>query len=90
MPDEDYRELQFHLASRPDAGKLIPGSGGLRKIRWSLGSHGKRGGVRTIYYWAVAQEKILMLMVYSKTEQDDLTPDQLRVLKQVVREEFKQ
>lgn len=55
-----------------------------------LGSRGKRGGVRTIYYLAVAQEKILMLMVYSKTEQDDLTHDQLRVLKQVVREEFKQ
>ena len=51
IPDEKYRLLQIHLVNRPDAGKTVPGSGGLRKLRWSAGGHGKRGGIRVIYYW---------------------------------------
>jgi len=65
---------------RPDAGDLIPGGGGLRKIRWSAQGRGKRGGVRVIYYWAVRQEQILMLLMYAKNERDDLTVEQLKVL----------
>jgi len=53
--DDEYRELQATLVDRPDAGPVIPGSGGLRKIRWSTSGHGKRGGSRIIYYWATAQ-----------------------------------
>lgn len=55
-------------------GATIPHSGGLRKVRWSIGDRGKRGGVRAIYYWVVAQDQILMLFIYPKSEQDDLTP----------------
>jgi mRNA-degrading endonuclease RelE of RelBE toxin-antitoxin system len=50
---------------------------------------GKRGGVRVIYYWAANRDIVLMLLVYGKNEQDDLTPEQLRVLKRLVEEEFK-
>jgi mRNA-degrading endonuclease RelE of RelBE toxin-antitoxin system len=73
---------------RPDAGDLIPGSGGLRKIRWGIQGRGKRGGVRVIYYWAVNQDRILMLLMYAKNVQDDLTVDQLKVLQRIVKEEF--
>ena len=88
LNDKEYRLLQSTLMLRPDAGAIIPGSGGLRKIRWSAKGHGKRGGVRVIYYWAVSQERILMLLIYAKNEQDDLSPDQLKVLKRIVEEEY--
>ena len=88
LPDDEYRELQATLVDRPDAGPVIPGSGGLRKIRWSTSGHGKRGGSRIIYYWATAQERILMLFIYAKNESDDLTPDQLKMLRQIVENEY--
>jgi mRNA-degrading endonuclease RelE of RelBE toxin-antitoxin system len=88
LSDEKYRSLQQVLVADPEAGKLIPHSGGLRKIRWSVGGRGKRGGVRVIYYWAPAHETILMLLMYGKNEQDDLTRDELRILKHLVGEEF--
>jgi mRNA-degrading endonuclease RelE of RelBE toxin-antitoxin system len=72
--DENYRSLQQVLVADPEAGDLIRQSGGLRKIRWSVAGRGKRGGVRIIYYWAPARETILMLLMYGKNEQDDLTP----------------
>jgi mRNA-degrading endonuclease RelE of RelBE toxin-antitoxin system len=88
LPDDEYRELQATLVDRPDAGPVIPGGGGLRKIRWSASGHGKRGGARIIYYWATAQERILMLFIYVKNESDDLTPDQIKTLRQVVEKEY--
>jgi mRNA-degrading endonuclease RelE of RelBE toxin-antitoxin system len=89
LPDDEYRLLQHQLVAKPDTGKIIPGSGGLRKMRWSVSGRGKRGGIRIIYYWAVAQDRILMLFVYPKSEQDDLTPTQLRTLKRIIDEEYR-
>ena len=88
LTDDEYRELQKVLVNRPDVGSLIVGSGGLRKIRWARQGSGKRGGVRVIYYWAVSQEQILMLFMYPKGERDDLTPVQIRILKQIVKKEY--
>jgi hypothetical protein len=88
LADEEYRLLQSELLARPDAGAVIPGSGGLRKLRWSAHGHGKRGGARVIYYWAVANEQILMLFIYPKIVQDDLTPGQLRALRQIIESEY--
>jgi mRNA-degrading endonuclease RelE of RelBE toxin-antitoxin system len=88
LDDDDYRRLQIVLVIRPDAGDIIPGSGGLRKIRWGAPGRGKRGGVRVIYYWAVSQDRILLLLIYAKTEQDDLTAAQLKVLRRMVEEEY--
>ena len=88
LTDEEYRGLQEVLVNRPDGGALIVGSGGLRKIRWAKQGRGKRGGVRVIYYWAVSPEQILMLFMYPKRERDDLTPVQIRMLKQIVEEEY--
>jgi len=86
--DEEYRHLQELLVSRPDTGTVIPGSGGLRKIRWGKMGHGKRGGVRVIYYWAVEQHRIFMVLIYSKNEQDDLTLEQLKILRKIIEEEY--
>jgi hypothetical protein len=88
ISDEEYRLLQIHLVNRPDAGKTIPGSGGLRKLRWSAGGHGKRGGIRVIYYWLLPREAILLLYAYPKSEQDDLTAEQLRQIRKVVEKEY--
>ena len=84
MDDDHYRELQELLIENPEIGDLIKGSGGLRKIRWKLSGRGKRGGVRVIYYWAVSVDQIRMLYVYSKSDQENLTKDQLKVLRQIV------
>ena len=84
MDDERYSALQVHLANHPDAGQLIPGSGGLRKLRWAGGGHGKRGGLRLIYYWWVPQDRISMLLVYPKNEQEDLSADQVKHLRRAL------
>jgi mRNA-degrading endonuclease RelE of RelBE toxin-antitoxin system len=88
LSDEEYRLLQSVLANRPDAGVVIPSSGGLRKMRWGMTGRGKRGGVRIIYYWAVKQERILMLLIYPKNVKDDMTQEQLKILRTIVKEEF--
>ena len=89
LSDEEYRQLQLALVFHPDMGPVIPGNGGLRKARWAVEGRGKRGGVRVIYYWAIIHDKILMLFMYAKNEQDDLTPDQLKVLKRIIDEEYR-
>ena len=89
LDKDSYRLLQLRLVADPDAGALIQGTGGLRKIRWEGSGRGKRGGVRIIYYWATRNDVILMLMIYGKNERDDLTADQKKVLRKVVEEEFK-
>jgi mRNA-degrading endonuclease RelE of RelBE toxin-antitoxin system len=88
LDEEQYRALQLALALRPEQGDLIRGSGGLRKLRWGLAGRGKRGGARVIYYWDTPTETFYMLYAYTKQEQGDLTPQQVRVLSRLVREEF--
>jgi len=88
LPDEHYRMLQAALMLRPDAGNLIHGSGGLRKIRWNLPGRGKRVALRVIYYWD-QPDVIFMLLPYGKTEQEDLTPRQLKLLRALVKEWLK-
>ena len=88
LSDEEYQRMQFELINRPNAGAIIRGSGGLRKIRWSAKGRGKRGGSRIIYYWAVSEEQILMLLIYPKNVQDDLSSEQLTTLRNIVEEEY--
>lgn len=88
LTDDEYRELQGELARRPDAGVLIPGTGGLRKIRFGVAGRGKRGGIRTIYFWAQGPSIILMLYVFAKNERDDLSAPQRAALRKVVEGEY--
>lgn len=89
LDDDDYRELQNQIIANPCSGKVIPHSSGLRKLRWSGSGRGKRGGSRIIYYWYSVKEIILMLLIYPKNIQDDLTSEQLKILKKLVKEEIK-
>jgi mRNA-degrading endonuclease RelE of RelBE toxin-antitoxin system len=88
LPEDSYRRLQFALFLRPDAGDVIRGSVGLRKIRWEIPGRGKRGGLRVIYYWDAAN-RIYMLLPYKKSDQEDLTPAQLKQLRAIVKESLK-
>ena len=84
MSDDEYKDLQEALVSRPDMGAIIQGTGGLRKVRWKLEGKGKSGGVRATYYWMTEDEQIYMLYVYPKNEQENLTAEQKKVLKLIV------
>ena len=83
LNDEDYAEFQIALSQRPDMCDLIPGSDGLRKVRWRISSKGKRGGLRVIYYWLTQDAQILMLYAYTKSRQEDLSKSQLAALREI-------
>ena len=83
LDDESYRELQNVLIRDPETGDLIPRTRGLRKVRWKAPGRGKRGGLRIIYY-LVTSEEIFMLYAYAKNEQEDLTADQSKRLRNLV------
>ncbi len=88
LSDEEYRLLQNALVGRPEAGVLIRGTGGLRKIRWQGSGRGKRGGIRVIYYWHPVREQLLMLFAYPKSERDDLTANQRATLRKIIESEY--
>ena len=88
LTDDEYRAMQLQLAARPGMGSLIKGAGGLRKLRVGVGSRGKRGGARVIYYWAVRNDMIMLLFAYAKNESEDLTPRQISQLAKLVTQEF--
>jgi mRNA-degrading endonuclease RelE of RelBE toxin-antitoxin system len=89
LSDDEYRDLQEALLHRPTLGDLMPGTSGVRKLRWREEHRGKRGGLRIIYYWHAGLAVFVMLFIYGKNEQKDLTPEQRRMLARVIREEFK-
>ena len=89
LDDDEYQLLQLALVQNPHAGTVIQGTGGLRKLRWSGLGRGKRGGVRIIYYWFASRDRLLMLMIFAKNEQVDLTSDQRKSLRSIVEEELK-
>lgn len=88
LDDTEYTALQRVLLLNPALGDIIPGSGGIRKLRWAAKGHGKSGGARVIYYWAVSVDTILMLDVYPKNVKADLTKDEIKKLRRIVDEEY--
>lgn len=74
LPAENRGQMENAIAEDPTAGAVIPGTGGIRKIRWSAPGRGKRGGIRTIYFYHARPEEIYLLTAYGKTARDDLTP----------------
>lgn len=92
LSDEDYRELQLHLAKEPEAGEVIQGTGGFRKLRWGdpRRRKGKRGGLRITYYYFAMDTQIWLMTLYDKDEARDLTPEERRRLKAAIEGERRQ
>jgi hypothetical protein len=80
LSDDDYRGLQSYLLQKPDAGDIVRGSGGVRKVRWAVSGRGKSGGIRAIYYWKKSEHEIWMPTIYSKSERATISDN---VLKQI-------
>lgn len=86
VPDEKYRELQIELTLNPEKGSLIPGTGGIRKVRMRKSMGGKSGGYRIMYYWKLKAKLIYMIFVFPKSAQENLTAKQKQALKAFVKE----
>ena len=86
LSDEEYREFQSDLAANPQTGDVVPGLGGLRKIRLALPGRGKRGGARVLYLLFLNAETVFLLYVFTKGEFGDLPPNKKRVIKALVEE----
>lgn len=84
--DDELRALQRFLLLTPAAGDVIRGTHGLRKLRWAASGRGKRGGARVIYYLQLSVDRIYLIHGYLKTEREDLTPQQLKVLAALMKE----
>jgi hypothetical protein len=83
--DESEREdfVNF-IARNPEAGDVIPDTGGVRKVRWARSGSGKRGGTRVIYFYHNADRPLYLLMVYAKAWQEDLSADEKRAVRKLV------
>jgi hypothetical protein len=92
LADQDFRRLQATLLHNPEGGDVIPGTGGLRKLRWtdSRRGKGKRGGLRVWYLYLQSDSEIWFFTLYDKDEFKDLTPREKALLKKVVDEELAQ
>lgn len=90
LDDTAYRELQIELMAKPQAGDVIEGTGGLRKLHQPdpRRGKGKRGGLRVIYYWWLGGEQFWLFTVYDKDQADDLTPEQRKTLKRLLESEL--
>lgn len=84
LSDDEYAELQRALADNPDAGDLIRGSGGVRKLRWGLAGRGKRGGIRVIYFLRLSQGEVWMLTLYAKNEVESIPGHVLKRIKEEI------
>jgi hypothetical protein len=92
MHDTERERLVDHLARHPTDGDLVPGTGGVRKLRWRLEGRGKRGGARVIYYFCDHDVPLFVLTIYAKNEKADLTPAERKEFSQLtkrLRDEFR-
>lgn len=87
LDDDDYAQLQAALNARPEAGAIVPGSGGVRKLRWGAEGRGKRGGLRVIYYLRTARGQIWMLTLYGKNVQENIPGHVLKRLREEIEDE---
>ena len=90
LDDDSYRSLQLHLVDDPEAGDVMPGTGGFRKTRWADARRqkGRRGGLRIVYYYFAGDAQIWFMTVYDKGEAADLTAAEKRILKAAIEREL--
>jgi mRNA-degrading endonuclease RelE of RelBE toxin-antitoxin system len=84
LSDDEYQELQKLLIEQPEAGDVVPGTGGVRKLRWRAPGRGKRGGYRVIYFARIERGVIWMLTIYPKNVKDTIPAEVLRRIRQEV------
>lgn len=84
LSDDEYADLQRSLIDHPNAGSVIPGSGGVRKLRWNIPGRGKRGGLRVIYYLRSHEGQIWMLTLYAKNVAENISPKVLKKIKEEI------
>jgi hypothetical protein len=84
LSDDTYADLQRALIADPEAGDVIRGTGGVRKLRWGVAGRGKRGGIRIIYYVKVSQGQMWMLTVYAKNEDQTIPAHVLRKIREEI------
>ncbi|MHB1606768.1 MAG: addiction module toxin RelE [Leptospirales bacterium] len=82
LSEEEYEGLKLFLALNPESGDVIPGSGGLRKLRWIRSGTGKRGGVRVVYFLRTSRGEVALLTLYTKSRVGNLPPPIARQLKE--------
>jgi hypothetical protein len=87
LTDDEYRKLQTFLIEQPEAGDVVRGSGGVRKLRWKAPGQGKRGGYRVIYYAKIQQGVIWMLTLYPKNVADNIPAHVLRQIRKEIEDE---
>ncbi len=84
LSDDEYSALQQSLLANPEAGAVIPGSGGVRKLRWGAAGRGKRGGVRVIYYMRSRLGQVWMLTLYAKNVSENIPSHVLKKIKEEI------
>jgi hypothetical protein len=82
--EEERGEFAAYIAENPDAGDVVPGSGGIRKVRWRRSGTGKSGGVRVIYFARTLEEEIVLLTLYAKATTDNLTGSKLKEIRRAL------
>jgi len=87
LEDEAYRALQRHLFEHPEEGDVIPGSGGVRKLRWRQPGGGKRGGLRVVYFLKKSEDEIWLLTLYAKSERADIPAPLLKRIREEIENE---
>ncbi|MDQ7019396.1 MAG: type II toxin-antitoxin system RelE/ParE family toxin [Robiginitomaculum sp.] len=83
---DEVEAFEDAIAANPLVGKLIPGLGGMRKFRFAYGNKGKRGGGRTIYYYAAGPDTAFMIAAYAKSKKTDLTPAEKKEIAKLAKE----
>ncbi len=82
--DGDREDFILHVSANPFSGDVVPGTGGVRKIRWSQDGMGKRGGVRVIYFYRAASDEIWLLKMYTKNERENIPAHELKQIKEAI------
>lgn len=84
LDDDSYSKFQTYLCNNPEVGDIITGTGGVRKVRWSLPNTGKSSGVRILYYYLTDFGTVYLMMVYAKSDQINISDSDKQRLKQVI------